>query len=85
MFETRRRFQSKNSFSRLGKMARIWNAETRSGNFCPLCSVDVGGKDEAMRNEQMTNHLKKAHVEFYENWLLSQNRAAEKAAAAIVD
>jgi len=82
LFIASRHLQSKNPHSRLGKSARIWNGQFRTGNYCGLCRVDVGGKDEAMATAQMTNHLKKAHAGEYEAFLLSQNKQAEVQAAA---
>jgi hypothetical protein len=79
LFIASRRLQSKNPHSRLGKSARIWNSEHTTGNFCGLCRVDVGGKDEAMETLQMTNHLKKAHIREYEAFLLEQNRPVKSA------
>ena len=79
LFIASRRLQGKNPHSRLGKSARIWNSEHTTGNFCGLCRVDVGGKDAAMEDLQMTNHLKKAHVHEYEKFLLSQNVATKSA------
>jgi hypothetical protein len=77
LFIASRRLQGKNPHSRLGKMARIWNSQHTTGNYCGLCRKDIGGKDEAQEAEQMTNHLKKAHLKEYEAFLLSQNKSAQ--------
>jgi hypothetical protein len=85
LFIASRRLQSKNPHSRLGKSARILNSMFRAGNYCEVCRVDVGGKDEAQQTLQMTGHLKKAHAREYEAYLLELNKHNQPTAAVLVD
>ena len=60
------------------KVAKMWNKDIRSGNYCLFCRVDLGGKTPEERAVIEANHLHKAHCKEWEALILEQDKQATK-------